>query len=90
MRAIIEKLIKGVLIVYNLDQPVEIPFKKLFGKWKKSYIGIALTFKNNAWEIDGEPVKTVIIYPSPFFTTVQRLILKYKSLYLLGKLRIER
>lgn len=47
----------GVLRVYNINEPIEIPVTMLLGKWKKSHIGVTLTFENEEWHIEGGRVE---------------------------------
>lgn len=39
----------GVLRVYDLNKPVNIPVVKLLGKWKKTHIGVTLVIANGIW-----------------------------------------
>ncbi len=44
----------GVLKVYNINEPIDIPVGKLLGNWKKSHIGVTLVVLNNQWCVEGE------------------------------------
>lgn len=50
----------GVLRVYNLSEPFDIPVKKVLGKWKQEYVGITLVLVNEKWHIEDEKIKHVI------------------------------
>lgn len=44
----------GVLRVYNIKEPIDIPVRNLLGKWKKSHIGVSLIIINGQWCVEGE------------------------------------
>ncbi|WP_018615550.1 RNA polymerase sigma factor [Segetibacter koreensis] len=50
----------GVLRVYNLSEPLDIPVRKVLGKWKKEQIGVTLVFVSGKWQIEGEIVEHMI------------------------------
>ena len=50
----------GVLRVYNLSEPLDIPVRKVLGKWKKEQIGVTLVFVSGNWQIEGEIVEHMI------------------------------
>ena len=44
---------KGMLRVYNLSKPVDIPLVGILGKWKKQHIGVTLVAIDGKWCIKG-------------------------------------
>lgn len=44
----------GVLRVYNINEPIDIPVKGLLGKWRNDYIGVAFILINDSWHIGGK------------------------------------
>lgn len=78
---------KGVLTVYNIKEPIEIPVTRLLGKWKKNHIGITVFKLNEEWQIEGEHGNHIINTQPSFIVILKRALVKYKgSLYLLEKL----
>ncbi len=51
---------EGVLRIYNLSKPVDIPITLLLGKWKNTHIGVTMKCINEKWEIEKGLVKHVI------------------------------
>lgn len=47
----------GVLKMYNIAEPVNIPVVALLGKWNKSHIGTTLVCINNMWAVKGGLIK---------------------------------
>lgn len=43
----------GVLRVYNIKEPIDIPVRKLLGNWKNTHIGVTLIAINKEWQIEG-------------------------------------
>lgn len=43
----------GILRVYNLSKPIDIPVVAILGKWKKEHIGVTLVVVNGKWCIKG-------------------------------------
>lgn len=50
----------GGIRVYNLREPLDIPVKKLLGKWKNEHVGVTLMYMNEKWIIEGEMVQHTI------------------------------
>ncbi len=50
----------GGIRVYNLREPLDIPVKKLLGKWKNEHVGVTLVYMNEKWIIEGEMVQHTI------------------------------
>lgn len=44
---------KGILRVYNLSEPIDIPVVRILGRWKKEHIGVTLIATNGKWCIKG-------------------------------------
>ena len=42
----------GILRVYNINQPIEIPVTRLLGKWKESYVGVTVGVRGGEWVIE--------------------------------------
>ncbi len=42
----------GVLRLYYLDQPIEVPVTKLLGKWKRTHVGVTLSCLYENWQIE--------------------------------------
>lgn len=55
----------GVLRVYNINEPVEIPVGELLGKWKKSHVGVTLVVLNQEWHIEGEVAEDAVNKAKP-------------------------
>lgn len=47
----------GMLRVYHLKEPVDIPVRRLLGNWKKDHVGLTLVVVNDKWQIDGQIIK---------------------------------
>jgi RNA polymerase sigma-70 factor (ECF subfamily) len=43
----------GILRVYHLSEPIDIPVGRILGKWKKEHIGVTLVAINGKWCIKG-------------------------------------
>lgn len=78
----------GILKVYNLSEPLEIPATKLLGKWKDTYIGISICLTNGEWQIEKKDYKKVvnIARENTLLTTIKSQILRFTPTYILGKL----
>jgi hypothetical protein len=75
----------GVLKVYYLDAPVEIPVIPLLGKWKKSHIGITFEKTDEEWKIERDYVPFRINTRPTFMEIVRRVLGKHKALYIREK-----
>lgn len=47
----------GVLRLYSINKAIDIPVRKLLGKWKAGHIGVALVVLDGQWCIEGELVE---------------------------------
>lgn len=50
----------GVLRVYNMNQPLDIPVGKLLGNWNKSHIGVTLVVLNGQWSVGEEFIRNPV------------------------------
>lgn len=50
----------GVLRVYNLNEPLDIPVTDLLGKWRKQHVGVTLFLTNGKWCTGGKLVANEI------------------------------
>lgn len=64
----------GVLRVYNMNEPIDIPVGKLLGRWKSSHIGITLIVSDNQWCIEGELTVPQIPKPEKGFSVLRQLL----------------
>ena len=46
----------GILRVYNINEPIDIPVRQILGKWSKNFIGVTLVFAGDKWDIKGKLV----------------------------------
>lgn len=66
---------EGVLRVYNMSEPLDIPVKQVLGRWKKEHIGVTLIFSNEQWHIEGEIIKhTIHTLPAVLPLGLKRLL----------------
>lgn len=65
---------QGILTVYDLSKPINIPVVKLLGDWKKTHAGITLIRINENWCVKGQVVKNVADKPKAAYTTFKRLL----------------
>ena len=49
----------GVLRVYNMKEPIDIPVHKLLGKLRNTHVGTTLYYANNEWQVEGGLVEHV-------------------------------
>lgn len=80
---------QGILKVYNIDEPIEIPVTALLGKWKNAHIGITIFKLNEEWQIEGRQSQCIFSEKKAFVSIVKRLIFKYKPINTLEKLLIK-
>lgn len=73
---------KGILKVYHLNEPIEIPVIQILGKWKETHQGITISKLDKEWQVEGDHVRSEK-KPS-FVTKVKRGLSKY-ILYLYSK-----
>lgn len=64
----------GVLRVYKMTEPIDIPVRRLLGNWKKSYIGVTLIVANGQWCVEGDSVD---IKPVPIALAALQSIWKF-------------
>src|SRR3954453_3374930 len=65
-----------VLKVYKINEPVDIPVRRLLGKWKDTHIGVTIFKLNEEWRIDGE--EQVVYSKQPLMVVAKRWLSKYK------------
>lgn len=65
---------EGVLQVYNISKPINIPVVKLLGKWEKTHVGITLIQINENWCIKGRMVKKITPDQKPAYAAFKRLL----------------
>lgn len=51
----------GVLRVYNIKEPIDIPVRKLLGNWKNTHIGVTLIAINREWQIEGVMPEHILV-----------------------------
>lgn len=56
----------GILRLYKLDRPIEIPVTKLLGKWKHTHIGVTLACIYEEWQIEEGQVEHIMHKPFKF------------------------
>ena len=66
----------GVLRVYDMNEPINIPVGNLLGKWKNSHIGVTLVVINEKWSVMGG-AENVIFKQQPFILTAFQRLLKF-------------
>ncbi len=66
----------GVLKVYNIKEPIDIPVSKLLGNWKKSHIGVTLIVSNGQWCIEGGEFEQRIHKPERGVLVALRILLR--------------
>lgn len=65
----------GVLRVYNISEPVDIPIRQLLGKWNKEHVGITLVVKDNEWCIEGRvPEHSIPKQNNPLIAAVRMVL----------------
>lgn len=65
----------GVLRVYDMNEPINIPVEKLLGTWKNAHIGITLIL-NGRWLVK-DKAENIIIRQEPFIQTIFQRFLKF-------------
>ena len=64
----------GVLTVYNMSEPVDIPIEKLLGKWSNTHIGITLIAVNQRWMVKGDMQTMVFKQESSVQSAFQKIL----------------
>ena len=68
--------INGVLRVYHMNEPIDIPVESLLGKWNNTHVGVTLISFNEKWSLkDGN--ENLIIRHQPLLQTVFQRFLKF-------------
>lgn len=67
----------GVLRMYNINKPIEIPVSKLLGKWKKNHIGVTLAIINEEWQIEGGLVEHIMHKQYSFISIAWQWIMRF-------------
>lgn len=60
---------KGILVVYNLNQAIEIPVIRLLGKFKKTHVGVTLYRQHGLWQIEAQEEFRVTSLDKKTFTS---------------------
>jgi len=68
---------EGVLRVYNIKEPIDIPIINLLGKWKNTHIGITLFVLNGQWYAGKEFVENLTYKQERGVLTALRLLLRF-------------
>lgn len=71
------RLRDGVLRVYNIKEPIDIPVGKLLGRWKMSHIGVTVFTSNDQWFIEGEAFKHNMLKPEKKVYAALRSFLRF-------------
>lgn len=64
----------GVLRVYNSNEPIDIPVRRLLGNWKETHTGVTLIVADGQWCVEGNQVD---IKPEPIVLAALKSILKF-------------
>ena len=75
----------GVLKVYNMNEPVEIPVTSMLGKWKNTHIGVTFFRIGEEWKVIGRQAEALNFVPQEFISKMKRLIVRFKPLYFFDK-----
>ena len=69
----------GILRVYHVNEPIDIPVKKLLGKWKTTHVGATFIVKNGKWCVEGNSVKNISVQKSSVLVAFQRFLKLVKA-----------
>jgi len=67
----------GVLKVYKINEPVNIPVRRLLGKWKDTHIGVTIFKLNEEWKVEGE--EQVVHSKEALIAVAKRWLSKHKA-----------
>lgn len=69
---------EGILRVYHINEPIDIPVGRLLGRWKKEHIGITLVAINGKWCIKGgraeDAMPKAVVNEPLSFNLLKRLV----------------
>ena len=68
----------GVLKLYNINKPIEIPVVRLLGKWKRSHVGATLYRIDEEWKVEGSQIQPIVHEKKPSVSIVKRLMFRYR------------